>query len=221
MATRHEFFGAVYYCVKGAPEAILTRCKRYYQPDPQQSLETSAKPLRPEQRSLFQSNVSLLASQGLRVIALAYGRDLDDLVLVGCIAMNDPPRPGVAEAIAELQNGNVRVIMITGDAESTAVAIAEKVGILAHGHLSERFMSVSARDPRTMSGAELEKLTERQLQDVVQATAVFFRTTPRHKLLVVKALQTRGEIVAMTGIVICENQSQLQTQETALMTRLH
>jgi Ca2+-transporting ATPase len=208
MAIQYETNNGVFHAVKGAPEVILGRCNRYYVGDLAAGADkrssmldmNGVKALRSDHRALCESNIALLSSQGLRLIALAYGQDLSDLVFVGYVAMYDPPRPGVAETIGDLFRANVRVVMITGDSEGTAINIAERLGILAHGVSSERFMS-NARAARTMSGSDMDKLSERQLQDSVGAVSVFYRTTPRHKLLIVKALQACGEVVAMTGAI--------------------
>ena len=105
--------------------------------------------------------------------------------------MNDPPRKDVHRSIKRLIGGGVKVIMITGDAEATAVAIARKLGMpIAAGP--------SAARP-VLRGDELDRMTEAELSHAIMGTSIFARTSPEHKLKIVKALQAKGDIVAMTG----------------------
>ncbi|EST09416.1 Cation-transporting P-type ATPase, N-terminal [Kalmanozyma brasiliensis GHG001] len=136
-----------------------------------------------------------LSSQGLRVIAFASGPsgslDSRTLTFSGLQAMQDPPRPGVKEAIAQLARGGVQVVMITGDSEVTAVAMAKQLGILSP--------SSSASTTGVLTGRQIDALTERQLQERIPSISVFARTTPRHKMSIISALQSAGAVVAMTG----------------------
>ncbi|KAG1725543.1 HAD-like domain-containing protein [Suillus occidentalis] len=121
--------------------------------------------------------------------------DKINLVFVGFQAMFDPPRKGVADAIGLLQNGGVQVVMITGDAEQTALAIAQKLGLRvgpAHAHDGQ---------PRRycLTGKDLDQMSKSQLVERVGSVSVFARTTPRHKMAIVEAFQARGAVVAMTG----------------------
>merc|ERR1740117_2217145 len=112
---------------------------------------------------------------------------MNSLTLDGIVGMSDPPRRGVSESIAKMIENRSRVCMITGDARETAMAIASTLGFY---------------DPRkhtTLSGLELEQLSGAELEDRIRDTAVFYRTSPRHKLAIVQALQATGEVVAMTG----------------------
>ncbi|KAI9675203.1 MAG: High affinity Ca2+/Mn2+ P-type ATPase-like protein [Trizodia sp. TS-e1964] len=115
------------------------------------------------------------------------------LVFAGLVGMNDPPRKGVERSIRRLTSGGVRVIMITGDAEQTAVAIAKQLGMPINAGRTPG----SARC--TLRGDEIDGMTDSQLAEVMPMTSIFARASPEHKLKIVRALQSRGDIVAMTG----------------------
>jgi Ca2+-transporting ATPase len=101
--------------------------------------------------------------------------------------MLDPPRRGVADSIALLQAGGVQVVMITGDAEATALSIAQKLGLKV------------GRGAGVLTGKAIDQMTKAQLKERVGNVSVFARTTPRHKMAIVEAFQARGAVVAMTG----------------------
>jgi P-type Ca2+ transporter type 2C len=177
---------------KGAIEAILERCRFYYVSDESTpGLDSTA-------RNIIMTRAQASASRGLRVIAMAYAfgsldpsqpNSLNNLVFVGFQAMYDPPRPGVSEAVNQLHLGGVKVIMITGDAENTALSIAKELGL-----------KVQPGKGSCLSGKELDAMTPVEVARRISAGAcVFARTTPRHKMLIVEALQGRGEVVGMTG----------------------
>jgi len=130
-----------------------------------------------------------MAGDGLRVLGLATGNghikdDVEGLCFVGLVGMADPPRQGVDKSIARLVSGGVKVIMITGDSEATAVAIGRQAGL--------PMLSV-------IRGDELDRLSPRDLEDVMSRTGIFARASPEHKMKIIKALQGRGDVVAMTG----------------------
>lgn len=139
-----------------------------------------------------------LASQGLRVLGMAFrlfgapppndNWDVaeEQMVFLGLAGIIDPPRPEVKDAVATSRKAGIRVVMITGDHPITARAIATELGIIAP-------------EDRVMTGLELEKLDEEALQNIVEQVSVYARVSPEHKLRIVKALQARGHIVAMTG----------------------
>jgi Ca2+-transporting ATPase len=113
------------------------------------------------------------------------------LVFAGLVGMNDPPRKGVERAIRRLIAGKVKVIMITGDAETTAVAIGKRLG-----------MPISANTSMGRSvirGDELDQMSEEDLAQAIATTSIFARTSPEHKMKIVRALQARGDVVAMSG----------------------
>ncbi len=146
------------------------------------------------------------AAEGLRVLAVAY-RPLraddpsipsalsdytpdaieDRLTFVGLEVMQDPPRPEVADAVAECRRAGIRVVMITGDYGLTAVSIARKIGIVTGAH------------PRVFSGTELAETSDEELREALKGEVVFARMAPEQKLRVVENLQAMGEIVAVTG----------------------
>ncbi|KAF8588832.1 Ca-transporting ATPase [Ramaria rubella] len=182
----------VFY-MKGSLDAVLARCKFYYVSD------ASSPALDARTRSVITSKAEEVAARGLRVLAMAYGfgsvesqmqhaPEKCNLVFTGFQAMLDPPRKGVADAIDSLQRGGVQVVMITGDAEHTALSIARELGL--------RMQSGSTS---CLTGAALDRMNPRELMERVGNVSVFARTTPRHKMAIVKAFQARGKVVAMTG----------------------
>ncbi|GAC96061.1 hypothetical protein PHSY_003640 [Pseudozyma hubeiensis SY62] len=177
---------AVY--VKGAFEVVLAKSSTVLGADgsPQRLDEAS--------RGRITQAAEKLSSQGLRVVGFASGSsgslEQRTLTFSGLQAMQDPPRPGVKEAIASLARGGVQVVMITGDSEVTAVAMAKQLGILS---------SSASSTSSVLTGRQIDALTERQLQERIPSISVFARTTPRHKMSIISALQSSGAVVAMTG----------------------
>lgn len=167
------------YYMKGAPERVLQQCTSYYK----QGFNV---PIGAKDGELFADAVAAMSSRGLRVLALAEGQDLQQLTFLGMVGLLDPPRPGVRDAVSTLLESGVQVKMLTGDAKETALTIAEILGLHTKGRL-------------TMSGEELETLDSFQLGDAVDQASVFYRVSPRHKVAIVKALQQRNHVVAMTG----------------------
>jgi Ca2+-transporting ATPase len=176
---------------KGSPELILERCTGY-----QVGEETI--PLTPSLRNQILAQNNQMAGQGLRVLGFSYkpledippeGSDdtaEQDLVWLGLVGMLDAPRPEVREAVTRCKQAGIRVLMITGDHQLTAQAIAQDLGISQAGD-------------HVLTGQQIEKLTQPQLEEEVAQVSVYARVAPEHKLRIVKALQTRGETVAMTG----------------------
>jgi len=190
MATLHRAAdGRELLFVKGAPEVVMANCDR------QQLSDGGHAPL---DREHFQQVSDQFAGQGERVLALAWlenpglqagglgPADLPkNLVLIGLVGLLDPPRKEAIEAVAECHAGGIRVTMITGDHRITAAAIARMLGI---------------GDGKTaIVGAEIEEMNEAQLQEAVRNVDVFARTSPEHKLRLVKAVQANRQICAMTG----------------------
>ncbi|KAF9575390.1 High affinity Ca2+/Mn2+ P-type ATPase-like protein [Mortierella alpina] len=172
--------GTFYF--KGAIEPVMERCSNYYRS------EGHHLPLDVEAKDKVLAQANEMATHGLRVLAMAFGNDLERLTFVGIVAMHDPPRPGVEDSVRTLVGSGVKVIMITGDADATALSIARRLGF-----------PVNPGKASCMTGAEIDAMTERQLQDAVGNISVFARTTPKHKMAIVSAFQAKGCIVAMTG----------------------
>ncbi|KAM6223816.1 calcium-transporting ATPase type 2C member 2 [Rhynchocyon petersi] len=167
------------YFMKGAFEEVIRHCTTY-------NHAGLALPLTPQQQALSVQEAQRMASLGLRVLALASGPELEQLTFLGLVGIIDPPRAGVSEAVRVLSESGVSVKMITGDALETALAIGRNIG-LCNGQL------------KAMSGEELDSIAEGELAEHVRKVSVFFRTSPKHKLKIIKALQMSGAIVAMTG----------------------
>lgn len=172
--------------VKGAMEKVLPMCSRCLVEENKEIKLTDT------QRSKIVEQANQQADYGMRILTLAYGTSEDNLVFTGLVAMQDPPRPGVRESVQKLRESGVRVIMITGDNEITAAAAARDVGIPVP-------RDPGAANASIMLGRDLEKLSTNELKEVVNEVLVFARTSPEMKVKIVKALQQRGHIVAMTG----------------------
>ncbi|KAB8268466.1 hypothetical protein BDV30DRAFT_218268 [Aspergillus minisclerotigenes] len=198
--------------IKGALEQVLKRCDTYLTKDGREVI------LDEPRRQTVRQAAEHMASEGLRVLAFASGavRDTskgrpfgsrtdtpvsrttpgeeDDrytgLVFAGLVGMNDPPRKDVHKSIRRLMAGGVRIIMITGDAETTAVAIAKKLGMP---------ISTIAGSRPVLSGEEIDRMSTTELAQAISSTSIFARTSPDHKMKIVRALQSRGDVVAMTG----------------------
>ncbi|CAG8572940.1 15398_t:CDS:10 [Funneliformis caledonium] len=168
---------------KGSIEAVLSRCVTYY------VSETHKPPLDSYAKELVTRHVTSMSSHGLRILGMASGPDITNLTFVGCVAMYDPPRKGVDDAIRQLISGGVKVVMITGDSDQTALSIAIKLGIPVN----------PTSKSSCLTGSDIEKMNEEQLKDVIGNISVFARTAPKHKMAIVQALQSNGAIVAMTG----------------------
>jgi Ca2+-transporting ATPase len=177
--------GALALFVKGAPEAVLPASTAVLLEDGR------AAPLDAGRRADLTRRYEEMAGAGLRVIAIA-DRDAsgahdmaeEGLVLLGLVGLLDPPRAEVAEAVAMCRRAGIRVVMITGDSPATASAIATRVGI---------------DHDRTLTGREIETLSDAALSGVLAHDILFARTSPSHKLRIVRQLQAAGGVVAMTG----------------------
>lgn len=170
-----EKSGACWQYTAGAPEAVLAHCV-----------------LPKEEKAKAEDVLSKMTQKGWRVIAVAerpcaVGEKIAtrDLQFVGLLAMSDPPREGVKEAIAACQTAGIRVMMITGDNKLTAHTIAEQIGLAHHEEI--------------ITGDDLKNLSPAALKETVSRHEIFARIEPEQKYLIVEALQSAGEIVAMTG----------------------
>jgi Ca2+-transporting ATPase len=184
MTTLHQEGAVTTAYAKGAPEVILSTCTRFLTAEGEHTLTPAA-------RTTIEEAAQEMASRALRVLAIAMrpAATLEnaekEMVLLGLVGMIDPPRPEVKEAIRTCEAAGIRPVMITGDHPLTARAIAYDLGML--------------KSDRVVTGAELEEIDEATLEREVDSIEVYARVSPAHKLRVVTALQTRGQIVAMTG----------------------
>jgi len=165
--------------VKGSIEKVVNLAKRYMH-------HGVAYAMTEEKIRDFIADANQMAAKGLRILAMAVGTSLDDLAYVGMVGIIDPERPQVDKAVAQLQTGGVIVKMITGDAEKTAKAIANRLNIYSTSDLS-------------ISGEDLDHMNANDLRQTVSQASIFYRVSPKHKLTIVKALQAQGHIVGMTG----------------------
>lgn len=182
--------GESYICCKGAPDVLLERCSYY-----QQGKEI--KRITKEMRAQALAAVETMGDQALRVLAAAYrpfkqqdSRRPDDLesnlILSGLYGMIDPPRPEVKEALRICHTAGIRTVMITGDHARTARAIGIELGLI--GNLD-----------RVVTGEEISRCSERELEEVIKHCRIFARVSPHHKLEIVRQLKNAGHVVAMTG----------------------
>jgi P-type Ca2+ transporter type 2C len=188
MSTVHGDTAGPFLAVKGAPEEVIDRCTRFEDRAGQQSLG-------PERARSASDAAEEMASRGLRTLALAY-RPLEDvptdiadserdLVLVAVVGMRDELRPEARAAVEEAEAAGITVVMITGDHEVTAAAIGRELGW------------AESRD--VMSGRQLSETSSEDLAGEVDAYGTYARVDPADKVKIVKAWQSRGEVVAMTG----------------------
>ncbi len=173
---------------KGAPEVLLERSSYYLKKD-------EIKPLDDNAKNRFTEAYENLAKNGLRTLALAkriLPKDIKldaesvekDLILLGVAGIIDPPRPEVKEAIKTAKKAGIKVVMITGDAALTAMAVAKEIGLEAK---------------KTVSGSELKKMDDETLKDIIKEGAIFARVAPEDKLRIVDILQKENLVTAMTG----------------------
>lgn len=191
MTTFHKMDGNILSFTKGAPDMLLGRCTEIMMRDGATALDGDT------HRRLLEVN-SQFASQGQRVLALASRRwpevpaDLSseaaerDLTFVGFFAIQDPLRPEARDAVAMCRRAGIRTVMITGDHKDTATAIARELDILQPGD-------------KTLTGRQLEQMSDEELKEAVNSVAVYARVSPEHKLRIVEALKHHGHVVAMTG----------------------
>ena len=190
MTTFHAYEGEVRSFTKGAPDVLLERCTHLH-------TQGGRKPLTKQDQERLMATNRALAARGERVLALTYGShpqmpgdgglaSEEGLTLVGFFALQDPARPEAAEAVEVSRQAGIRTIMITGDHPKTATAIARDLNIFRPGD-------------EVLTGVELNKMDEKRMQEAVERTTVYARVSPEHKLKIVKALQKKGHVVAMTG----------------------
>ena len=191
MSTIHKTNIGYRVITKGAPDVIIGKCSKYKDGDVLKDIDLLTK------RKIEETNLNM-AQKALRVIAVAY-KDIssipnkvdsktieNDLTFVGLIGMIDPPREGVKEAVATCRKAGIKTVMITGDHIVTAKAIAKELGILRMNDLA-------------ITGSELDKISETELERNIMRYSVFARVSPEHKVRIVKAFRKTGAVVAMTG----------------------
>jgi P-type Ca2+ transporter type 2C len=193
MTTIHTKLGKKVAYMKGAPEVVLERCSRIL-------LDGKVQPLTQELITKHCKVTETMALQALRNLGFAYKElygDVEqfsetiehDFIFVGTTGMMDPPRPEVKDAIAVCKNAGIRVVMITGDHELTATAVAKELNLL--GEVEQ--------EGQVLTGQELEQMTDEDLAKVVENVVIYARVAPEHKTRIVKAWKKKGEVVAMTG----------------------
>ena len=184
MTTVHNRDDQVFAFTKGAMDRILGICDSI-------DIDGEVRPITDEDKKKVEEAAKEMATLALRVLALAYkiGDDTateEDLIFKGLVGMIDPPRPEAADAVKVFDGASVRTIMITGDHKDTAFAIAKELGI--------------ADSPEQgISGAELDKMSQEELNAIVPDIRVFARVSPEHKVMIVNAFKSHGNIVSMTG----------------------
>ncbi len=168
---------------KGAYEKIIEKCDRIFIDNKEQELDEFNK-------NELERIIRKMSSKALRVIALAYKKTSsileDKMVFVGLVGMIDPPKKGVKEAIKTLKEAHIDTIMITGDNIITAFAIAKN-------------LEIATSPNECISGQELDKLSEKQMKEIVKNKKVFARVSPTHKVKIVKAFKDNDYLVTMTG----------------------
>lgn len=194
MTTYNQMPDGIMMTMKGAPDQLLQRVTQVLD-------NGKVRPITDADRKTIQTTNHDLATQALRVLGFAY-RMVDevpadltsaaqehDMILTGLIGMIDPERPEVAQAVAEAKAAGIKSVMITGDHQDTAQAIANRLGIIGRGDLNDK----------VINGAQLDDMTDEQFEKSVGDIAVYARVAPEHKVRIVNAWQKRGKVVAMTG----------------------
>ncbi len=191
MSTLHEIDGEQLLLTKGGPDIVFGRSTKVL-------IDDQVVPLTDDIKEKLQHQNEEFSKRALRVLAFAYRpmadgqereltlADEEELILVGLMAMIDPPRKEVKQAVADAKSAGIKTVMITGDHKTTAVAIAQEIGIAAEGDLA-------------LTGTELDRLSESELADQLEKITVYARVSPENKIRIVRAWQDKGKISAMTG----------------------
>ena len=194
MSTIHkEADGSYFIAVKGAPDQLLKRVTHI-------EVNGEVRPITDEDKKAILATNKDLAKQALRVLMMAYKTSNEiptleseivesDLIFSGLVGMIDPERPEAAEAVRVAKEAGIRPIMITGDHQDTAEAIAKRLGII----------DPNDTENHVFTGAELNELTDEEFQKVFKQYSVYARVSPEHKVRIVKAWQKEGKVIAMTG----------------------
>ena len=185
MTTIHNYEGKKIALTKGAPEVIIGLCKKLM-------VHGEVSEMTDENRKEIMSNLEHMQSQALRTLAVATrfipdgvsGEDIEqELCFLGLTGMIDPPRPEVKVALAEAKRAGIRTVMITGDHIVTAKAIAKRLGM----------------EQNAINGTEIEKMTDSELEDMIEGISIIARATPTVKLRALKAIRNKKHFAAMTG----------------------
>ena len=190
MSTINQVEDKIYMFTKGAPDVIFNRCK--YVLDDKEIV-----PINDDIINKFKKVNEDYSNKALRVLAFATKEiedenfvptleDEDGLILIGLMAMIDPPREEVYEAVKEAKESGIKTVMITGDHKTTAAAIGRDIGIMEEGDLA-------------LTGQELDDLTDEELDEKLEHISVYARVSPENKIRIVKAWQRKNKITAMTG----------------------
>ena len=191
MSTVHKSDESYVQFTKGAPDEVLKRCTAIYTAD-------GIRPLTDADRAAILAENKAMADEALRVLSAAMRTHTsppedvspealeNDLVFLGLVGMIDPIRPEVKDAVAQCHTAGIRVVMITGDHKDTAIAIAKQLSILTDAS-------------EALTGADVEKMTDEELEASIEKYSVYARVQPEHKVRIVKAWKATGKICAMTG----------------------
>lgn len=187
MSTVHEEEEKFIMYTKGAPDIILEHCKFAFQ-------DGEIVPLTSEMKEQIQRANTQFAQQALRVLGLAYKEipqvenleKEEELIFLGLVGMIDPPREEAKAAVALCRRAGIHPVMITGDHKTTATAIGKAIGIIQE-------------DEETMDGQEIDQYSDSDFKEKVKTVRVFARVSPQHKVRIIEAIRSNGEVVAMTG----------------------
>ena len=190
MSTVNNIHGNVYMFTKGAPDVVFSRCKYVM-------VNGDSVDINDDILNAYRNINEEFSNKALRVLAFAIKdveddnfipslEDEDDMTLIGLMAMIDPPREEVYEAVREAKNAGIKTVMITGDHKTTAAAIAKDIGIMDEGDIA-------------LTGQELDTLSDEELDEKLEHIPVYARVSPENKIRIVKAWQKKGKITAMTG----------------------
>lgn len=195
MSTIHKMAnGQFFVAVKGAPDELLKRVTQI------EVAKDDVRSLTDDDRQVILKENKGMATQALRVLAMAYkvidtvpekpdSENIEhDLIFAGLIGMIDPERPEAAQAVADAKKAGIRPLMITGDHQDTAEAIAGRLGIIKPGD-----------DAAVITGAQLDEMSDEEFAKNVKKYSVYARVSPEHKVRIVRAWQDKGKVVAMTG----------------------
>ena len=188
MTTVHKWNGKYKSITKGAPDVLIEKCNKIWKNGKVEFLTEDEKKKIRMQNTKMADNALRVLAVGFRDVNINYNiKNIEnDLVFVGLIGMIDPPRDGVKQAVKTCKQAGIKTVMITGDHIATAKAIAKELGILTKKDMA-------------ITGAELDNISDKELEKRISEFSVFARVTPEHKVRIVKAWQKTGAVVAMTG----------------------